>query len=114
MRLKLARTPVGYRHHANFEFWGAIKVNGLIQCIVVRLFVCAGSDKKTAAFMQRFEGVECLGSGGVEGDGELLSSGSQHADVKTTPWLLKAGLTPDQVGRACLLACCLGVCADEA
>lgn len=78
-----------------------------------RIAYYPGSDKKTAAFMQRFESVECLGSGAVEGDGEQLSCSSQHADVKTTPWLLKAGLTPDQAAledenwSGCLQEVCL-------
>ena len=65
--------------------------------------VCAGSDKKHAAFLQRFEGVERLDSDGVEADGANLSSGSLRAEMKPTPWLLKAGLTPDQVRPYLLL-----------
>ena len=56
----------------------------------------AGSDKKHAAFLARFEGVETLGEGSAAADGAALASSSGRAELRPTPWLLKAGLSPEQ------------------
>ncbi|PSC73701.1 NAD-dependent aldehyde dehydrogenase [Micractinium conductrix] len=55
-----------------------------------------GSDKKHAAFLARFEGVETLGEGSAAADGAALASSSGRAELRPTPWLLKAGLSPEQ------------------
>lgn len=53
----------------------------------------AGSDKKHAAFLARFPGAERLGGGSAEG---ALASSTARAEVRPVPWLLKAGLRPDE------------------
>jgi hypothetical protein len=55
-----------------------------------------GSDKKHAAFRARFPDVEALGAGSTDADGAALGSGSARAEVRPSPWLLKAGLPPDE------------------
>ncbi|KAL4447993.1 hypothetical protein ABPG75_005212 [Micractinium tetrahymenae] len=56
-----------------------------------------GSDKKHAAFLARFEGVERLGEGSAEAaDGAALASSSGRAELRPAPWLLKAGLRPEE------------------
>lgn len=55
-----------------------------------------GSDAKHAAFLGRFPDAEPLGGGSAQADGAALDSGSGRAEVAVTPWLLKAGLSPEQ------------------
>ncbi|KAL4444976.1 hypothetical protein ABPG77_004026 [Micractinium sp. CCAP 211/92] len=56
-----------------------------------------GSDKRHAAFLARFEGVERLGEGSADGaDGVALASDSGRVELRPVPWLLKAGLRPDE------------------
>lgn len=61
------------------------------------LCCAAGSDKRHAAFLARFEGVERLGEGSAEGaDGAALASDSGRVELRPVLWLLKAGLRPEE------------------
>jgi len=55
-----------------------------------------GSDAKHSAFLSRFGDAEQLGPGDTAADGAQLASSSGRAEMHVTPWLLKAGLTPQQ------------------
>ena len=49
-----------------------------------------GSDKRQAAFRQKFATAEAHGS----------DQAVRHEGVKAAPWLLQAGLSPDKVGSS--------------
>lgn len=54
-----------------------------------------------AAFLSRFPDAERLGGGSIAADGAVLTSPHPpHADIVPTPWLLKAGLAPEEARGA--------------
>lgn len=61
-----------------------------------------GSDRKLAAFRQRFPDAEEIGGGvstaaeGGGADGAVVASTSGRVDMKVVPWLLMTGLSPDE------------------
>ena len=56
-----------------------------------------GSQAKHAAFLAKFPAAERLGTPEGSGDGAALASAGDSPEVKPTPWLLQAGLSPDEV-----------------